>query len=338
MIAAATTEEAPPFSSQPSQNMKALFPNGIALVVGVADYQLVSSLPEAVLNDAKDVSELLEKPEYCGYSRSRIACLLNSDATAVRIRDRFKWLATEASENDTVIFFFSGHGTLSKDGDTYLLPSNFDPSDIEATGISATEIKTTLSKLKAKRVAIILDCCHAGGVKGVGRNLPDGFTTGIGVKALQDLSKGEGWTVLSSCQQSEVSLVLSGYRNSVFTHALLDGLKGKACTAGENVIRVLDLFNYVADAVPEMAPSQHPRLSADLMNNFALAMAPSENKGSSGNVSSRPLSKPLEVLHRKLEHLETELAIASDPEIKFSLNEKLNQIRAEIARLSGQQS
>ncbi|MFD2430559.1 effector-associated domain EAD1-containing protein [Sphingobium scionense] len=80
--------------------------------------------------------------------------------------------------------------------------------------------------------------------------------------------------IFASSRATEVSRVLRGERNSVFTTAILAGLKGAAGSAGDGTIRVFDLFNYVSEAVRQAVPGkQHPIFKAsELEENFAVAL------------------------------------------------------------------
>lgn len=44
------------------------YPQGHALLIGVANYQQISRLPTAILNDVNDVAATLSSPDHCGYS------------------------------------------------------------------------------------------------------------------------------------------------------------------------------------------------------------------------------------------------------------------------------
>ena len=62
------------------------FATGYAIVIGVANYRNVSPLPDAVLNDARDVASVLKSNAYCGYEPRNVHLLLDGDATLERIR------------------------------------------------------------------------------------------------------------------------------------------------------------------------------------------------------------------------------------------------------------
>jgi len=60
--------------------------------------------------------------------------------------------------------------------------------------------------------------------------------------------------------------------NSLFTHYILEALRGQAKTLGDGYIRVFDLFRHVADAVPTKA-NQHPVFKATAMeSDFPVAL------------------------------------------------------------------
>src|SRR5258708_34602433 len=98
-------------------NKKAIgFANGRALVIAVANYDEITSLPEAVLNDARDISGALSSPNYCGYDSRNVTTLLDKAATIAAIRHGLATLASSSREEDTAFIYFSGHGTRLKRG------------------------------------------------------------------------------------------------------------------------------------------------------------------------------------------------------------------------------
>jgi hypothetical protein len=60
--------------------------------------------------------------------------------------------------------------------------------------------------------------------------------------------------------------------NSLFTHYLLNALKGACSSHGDGLVRVFDVFHYIADNVPGRA-AQHPIFKAhEVETNFPLAL------------------------------------------------------------------
>jgi hypothetical protein len=249
---------------------------GRALIVGIANYTKVRQLSETVLDDARDVAALLQSPDRCGYRPANVETLLDERATADGIRAGLARLAREADPGDTVMLFFSGHGGRVEVGPgagAYLIPFDCDPDRLRATAISSDELTTALSAVKARRLVVLLDACHSAGVGEVKALQPAAeLKAGLDEKTYSALAKGAGRVIMASSRTAEVSLVLRGMRNSLFTHYLLEALRGSAVSSGDGLVRVFDVFHYVSDKVPSRA-IQHPILKAhDVENNFPLAL------------------------------------------------------------------
>ena len=264
-----------------------LFNQGRALVIGVGNYEEVGRLPEAVVNDARDTADALKSPSYCGYPVTNVTVLTDDQATLEGIRNGLADLAAGATADDTVVIFFSGHGTRFGSGGaatSALIPYDCKRGDLAGTTLGEAEFSATIAAIKAPRVVVIIDACHAAGVAALKSDLDekwdDGLDKGFDEKSLQHLASGTGRVVFASSRATETSLVREGERNSVFTTAMLAGLKGAAGVADDGAIRVFDLFNYVSEVVRQAVPGrQHPIFKAsDLEENFPIALALSGSK------------------------------------------------------------
>lgn len=267
------------------------YPQGHALLIGVANYQQVTNLPTAILNDALDVAATLTSPSYCGYEPKNVLTLLDSQATRVAVLNSLAELATRAGTDDTVCIFFSGHGAVVGNPgaeDSVLVTVDTDLADIEKTSISSDEFAQALSQIKAKRVLVFIDACHAGGAA-ISKTLTDGkgheFKSGYSSNTFAKLATGSGRALMASCRADEVSAVFLGARNSVFSTALLAGLRGAADKSGSGFIKLFDLFNYVAEEVPKQIPGdQHPIFKAEnLEGNFAIALSQGGKKSAASS-------------------------------------------------------
>lgn len=249
-----------------------------ALVIGVANYENINSLPEAVLNDARDTASVLQAAEYCGFPPNQVQVLLDDQATLEGIRSGLANLASSSMAEDTIVIFFSGHGArlAAAVGETSaLLPVDCQSNNLPGTALLEFELTAALAAIKAQRLLVLIDACHAGGVAALkehGAEVP--IHTGFTEKSLQQLAQGTGRVVIASSRAQEYSLVLQGARNSVFTRHLLEALEGKAHTTGDGLIRVFDVFNHVAENVRKSVPGrQHPIFKAsDLEDNFPVAL------------------------------------------------------------------
>lgn len=251
------------------------FEQGYALVIGVANYPQVSSLPESVLNDARDLGVLLTDAEICGYPGTQVTQLLDGESTGDGIRAALAELARHTGPDDTAVVFFSGHGAHDPaGGDTgqYILPYDCDRADVPGTAIVGDEMTDMLRDIEAGRLLVLFDSCHSGGAGDPKGQLPQ-FKTGLSEDYFQGLAQGRGRVVIGSSRPDEVSWALPEMRNSLFTHYLLEALRGEARTLGDGYVRIFDLFRHVADHVPTRA-DQHPIFKATAMEeDFPIALA-----------------------------------------------------------------
>ncbi len=102
--------------------------------------------------------------------------LKGPDATREKIRLAFTDLAKRTRPEDQFVFHYSGHGTQIADVRPFDEPDGRDealcPWDANADGenlIRDDELGVWLDDLPARRIMVILDCCHAGtGTKDAG--------------------------------------------------------------------------------------------------------------------------------------------------------------------------
>lgn len=257
---------------------KASFAGGHALLIAVAAYTKISPLPAAVMNDATEIAAVLTSPTLCGYDSKNVAMLVDAQCTLDALRRELATLAARAKPDDTVIIFFSGHGGRfgnPADQESALIPVDCDPASLTSTIMSEAEFSAALERISAQRLVVLIDACHSGGVASFkGGDGLSSFDFGFSEKSLDRLAKGTGRVLIASSRASETSLVLAGAKNSLFTKHLLDALHGGATTQGDGLIRIFEVFNYVAENVRRAAPGrQHPIFKAsDLEDNFAVAL------------------------------------------------------------------
>lgn len=256
------------------------YPQGHALLIGVANYQKIGSLPVAILNDVNDVAATLSSPKFCAYAPINVVTLLDSEATRAAVLKNLDELAARVGTDDTVCVFFSGHGgVVGSPGneDSVLATVDSDLADIGNTSVSSDELAAALALIKAKRLLVFIDACHAGGAA-ISKSLTDsnGYTlkSGYSPNTFAKLAVGSGRALMASCRANEESTVFAGARNSVFTTALLAGLRGAADKSASGFIKVFDLFNYISEEVPKLIPDeQHPVFKADNLElNFPIAL------------------------------------------------------------------
>jgi Caspase domain/TIR domain len=239
--------------------------NAHALLIQLASYP---DAPLPAVHDAADIAAVLKEPALCGFPPSQVRLLHDREGTREAILVALRALVAAADSDSIVLLYFSGHGYQFED-ESYLVPIDMDSGALAESCISARELAQILAPLTARKVLLIFDCCHAGGMRAKDvekQRLRPGFSA-----AAQDaLVQGRGWALLAAADADEASWVVPGARNGIFTKHLLDGLRG-ARPSDDGYVRVFNLFEYVQPRVTQEEGRQHPIFKCQLDQNFAIA-------------------------------------------------------------------
>jgi uncharacterized caspase-like protein len=254
-------------------------PERWAVVIGAGRYE-DTAIPRLryTVADAEAMHEFLTGPG--GFPLDHTLLLTDRTERKPTLRN-LKWalgtfLARSAKKDDTVVVFFAGHGApevdprgLERDGIAkYLVPVDADLDDLYATALPMEELSTIFTRIEAERIVVLLDACYSGGAGGRtftakrtrANNLDDLF--------LERLTRARGRAIVSAARPNEVSLELAELGHGLFTHYVLEGLKGRADGNGDGIVTVQELYEYVEREVAErsraVGGSQHPVLKGEL--------------------------------------------------------------------------
>lgn len=262
--------------------MAELFTTGYALLIGVG-----GNLPVTVA-DATALNDLLVDEKHAAYPSEQVKLLVAANAHREAILQAFDRLIEQANNelDATVIVYYSGHGgrieRSGNEAEYYLVPHGYEAARRAETAISGAEFTEKIEAIKARKLLVILDCCHAAGqVKGPEESLIKGpeesfVKSPLPPELLSILDKGSGQVVVASSREDESSYTDAKY--SVFTDCLLEALKGKGAVNKDGFARILDVLIYLFKNVPTRAAQalagaqQHPFLKKafDVGDNFAL--------------------------------------------------------------------
>lgn len=243
-------------------NTKLPFVTSHAFIVGINDYEHISSLTTAV-NDASKLAETLEADH--GYQV--YPPLLN--ATKAQLETLFQeTIPQTVMPQDRVLFYFAGHGiALNSDDDPqgYFVPSDASPENPDSL-VSMDLLHEIVDNLPCKHGLLIMDCCFAGSFKwSTGfRDVLFDLPSIIYEERFYQYAQDPAWQVITSSASDQKAVdILSnrtlGLRNdegaehSPFARALLAGLDGEADTVpkdkGDGVITTTELYTYLRDRV-----------------------------------------------------------------------------------------
>ena len=142
----------------------------------------------------------------------KFSLLLNEEATTENIKASFDEHLSNVSPDDTLLFFFAGHGSP----DHHLVTYDTNRDDISGSSIPMDELSGWL-KGKQARTVVFLDCCFSGGA--TARVLQDVPVSRSGMVTISDL-QGNGRVIVTASQSDQPALEINGH--GLFSKALLE--------------------------------------------------------------------------------------------------------------------
>jgi len=224
-----------------------------AIVVGISKFANpeIPALKFAS-KDARDFYDYLVKE--ANFAPDHVRLILDEKATRRRILSELDnmFLGRVARPDDMIVLFFSTHGSpsqLDKMGKNFIVAYDTEPTELFATGIEMQSMTRDLKeRVDAKRVLLVLDACHSGGVSPHSKGI-----TRVGNFDTDTLAIGNGQMVICSSEPDQQSWESKRYSNGVFTRNLLEGLRSK----GQNTT-IEDAFGRINELVQDEVRQDYP--------------------------------------------------------------------------------
>ncbi|MBM3300636.1 MAG: ankyrin repeat domain-containing protein, partial [Deltaproteobacteria bacterium] len=240
-----------------------------ALVVGVSTYRDLK-IPKLELadRDARAFGEFLESQKKV-FKETRVTFLLNDNATKAEVEKYLYYTMHGAGKNDTVILFFSGHGAYDpmRPREFLFLTHDSDPQYLRATAVRMSGLEF-LKGIEAERVLIIADACYSGGFSDT-KPKATGHAADL---FLAEVRSSSGTAVITSGKEGQLAWEVPNLANSVFTHNLIKGLKGKADKDHDGVVTLNEAYQYAYNLTrQETKGHQHPQFEGKIVGPFPLS-------------------------------------------------------------------
>lgn len=220
-----------PFMNE--KGSKAVQPRFFAVVVGVADYYGSLSDLEYSDDDASVFYSYLKNAFPDEMSRGKSELLLNKEATKENVLRALSEVFAQSTEDDYIVFYFSGHGA----------PGYFCPTDYTTQRLDHSVIKEAFRRAKAKYRLCIADACFSGSI-GSAVQADNHSTSSAELKDARI-------AVIMSSKPSQTSMETAALRQGLFSYYMIRGLRGVADLNKDSYVTVGELFLYVKRAVSE---------------------------------------------------------------------------------------
>lgn len=215
-----------------------------AFLIGCNKYQHLPAL-QAPEKDVQATEAVLRDPRIGNFKTTAFgpADMLDAKDVEKKLTDAI----SAATEDDTLLLYYSGHGFSPKNGNgLYLACSNTDFTK-PATAIDVNALSQAFAGSRCRSLLLILDCCQSGGVVldvariGKKRHRPrkGDYSEAFGFSGLR---------VIASSNQGQESYeeIDSNTGLSVFTGGLLNGLQNGWADLDDNgTVTDTEAFTYV---------------------------------------------------------------------------------------------
>ena len=199
------------------------------LIIGVEEFEGME-YPESDCIDEDALSMYEKLLSSNNWNEENIKLLINENATKENIYDELVLLNEKETENDVVLFYFSGQGWKMPllqifQGHAYIAPYDNSNGNYDEHKISDVELNAWLDELDSNNIVVILDHCYSGKMKSLNRP---------GRKILA----GGGQDIFCRCDEDDT------LGHGIFTYFLLQGFDGVADINNDDWISDMEVFSY----------------------------------------------------------------------------------------------
>ncbi|MFC1998297.1 caspase domain-containing protein [Chloroflexota bacterium] len=200
-----------------------------AVVAGISDYADNSLDVDCTARSATEVYD--QMAAIWGEDHTKL--LVDSEATKANMQSAIvDWLGSHANENDTVLFFFTGHGDDSDTQEDCICAYDEDISDLE--------LNDWMSSVQSKAQVVILDSCHSGGF-------------------IEEMAQ-DNRVVMTGCHASEHACTLFSLGYSIFSFCIIQAFKNldDVNALNDGWISAEEIYQYADSQVPRyIGPEQN---------------------------------------------------------------------------------
>lgn len=243
------------------------------VVIGIEQYRDERLNLRCARADAEAMYRLMIDPECGMFTEEHVTLLLDDQATRENIRQTLAALPRSATADDTVWIYYAGHAG-SEGQSTYWIPWDGDVDDLYMSGFPRREVLEIIEDIKAERLVLFLDCCHAAAMATKTHKTRDHLSP----EEMLSVFDGTGRLTLAASDGGDKSVELPDKGHGAFSFYLVDGLRGAADTDSAGVVTLDALWSYLHDKVTKASQAvgnpQKPRKLGEHGHNVPLTVNP----------------------------------------------------------------
>lgn len=224
--------------------------------IGIDNYKNSNYKLNYALKDAATLSKEIEQRSKNIFAGVNTVYIQDSEVTRKRILQEFEKLEAKVEQEDVFIFYYAGHGVMSKEEHPqfYLIPYDVtqlygNNKMLRTKAISATEMQNFSTNLKAQKQLFIIDACQSGGMaemlasRGAAKE-----------KAISQLARSTGTYWLTASKKEQFAVEFEQLGHGLFSYCVLLALRGEADSGSKDKkITVKEINAFLHEKVPQLS-------------------------------------------------------------------------------------
>jgi len=256
------------------------------VIVGMSNYGEKVIKPRAhAEDDAKALYDLFTNKDYSKAAPDHVKLLLgkkddkrpSEEATHENTLKAMQWAFQSAKEDDLIVVAWFGQGGPFGDRTCYFTTDTRFQEGKFRDALSAAELEPLVDKTKSNRVCVLLDVNFTGydlGKENISELGLDKMFTEFDGKEDDAEEVTKPIVIVTATSGRSTSQDLE--KNGLFATVVLEALKGKADTAGneaDGIVTVRELEDYVAHEIPMRSKGPKPQLPIVYGRNLSYALS-----------------------------------------------------------------
>ena len=235
-------------------------PSLYVLSIGVTNYLDDSFDLKYAAADAWDFAATLQQQGPGLFQRVETLVLADRQVSLTGIRAAFKQMAARVQPQDVFLLYLAGHGMVL-DGRYHYVPQDAiyeNDALMRDSTLGKKRLREWLALVQAGKRVMVIDSCHAGralpGLAALGSPLARGVADKAAIARLMQATGTSVLAAASDEQQALAGVIENGQGRGLFTHVLLQGLRGQADIIDQDgYIHVEELSAYARREVPRLS-------------------------------------------------------------------------------------
>ena len=239
------------------------------VLVGINNYENLSDL-NFCADDCRDLAKTFELVTQ-NFEDREIIALHDFQSNEEFIPKKENILSSiakfsSAQPEDTILFYFSGHGEIDPNEERPVLClTDTQEDDFAGTGLTLDTLLEALATSQAQHKLVFLDACRSGSI-----------TNRVIDRVQQQTDRDSNLYAIVSCKKKQSSWEIPSLKHGAFTYCLIEGLRGRAADS-KGLITASNLFSFIGEQIQKYL--KYAKEGQSLSEEKGLKVNNLENKG-----------------------------------------------------------